>query len=82
LWNLNTKEKEMIEITDVASVTPSYWEVVDTTNVLPTVKLNYDSSDKTGYDRVRVLRQIVDYYAMSGHTQTAWKTPGSVFTIQ
>jgi hypothetical protein len=50
----------------------SYWEVVvDTAGIFPMGgKLNYNPNGMDGYDRVRVLQQIIDCYAINGYTET------------
>jgi len=73
----------MITITDFPDVTTPYWEVEDSTGKLEKCKLTYNPSDPTGYDRVYVLRKIVDVHStMSGCNNMSWKTVGSVFILQ
>ena len=71
----------MITITDFPNKKEPYWEVVDS-NKTENVNFPYDPNCPIGYDRVNVLRQIVDVYSvMSGCKKQAWQTPGSVFTL-
>ena len=72
----------MITITDFPKAESPYWKVEDSTGELGKDIFPYDSSDPTGYDRIHVLRQIVDVYSiMSKCKNKAWKTQGSVFIL-
>jgi len=72
----------MITITDNPNGNQPYWEVVDSTGKLGKHIFDYDPKFQYGYDRVRVLRQIVDVYSiLSGCKTQSWQIPGSVFEL-
>ena len=72
----------MITITDISNATTSQWEVVDTTGKLPNSNFTYNPNCIYGYDRGRVLQQIVEVYStMSGYKNEKWQTPGKIFTL-
>jgi hypothetical protein len=72
----------MITITDFPNETQPYWEVVDSTGKQEKYIINYDPNDPVGYNRVYVLKQIVEICSiMSGCQNKAWQTVGSVFIL-
>jgi hypothetical protein len=74
---------KMITITDITTKNQENWEVVDSTGILGKTNFPYDATVTTGYDRVRVLRQIVDVYTMlSGCKTQRWSEPGKVFILE
>jgi len=70
----------MVIITDFPNAESPYWEVEDLGG--KKIQLSYDSSDPTGYNRVHVLKQIVNVYECISccHNKT-WKIEGSVFVL-
>jgi hypothetical protein len=60
----------MITITDNAK--SAHWKLHDSTGKFEDASFPYDKNDKTGSDRTRVLRQIVDVYSiMTGYKNQA-----------
>jgi len=71
----------MVTITDKAGATSAHWEVVDSSKTGKDI-FPYDQNCPIGYDRVRVLRQIVDVYSiMTNCKKQEWQTQGSVFLL-
>jgi hypothetical protein len=70
----------MIVITDYPATknNTGYWEVCDKNANTQTKMSYYD--DAVGYDRVRVLKQIVDFYAITGYAG-GWTKAGKEFTL-
>jgi len=72
----------MITITDVTNGTTPHWEAVDSTGKLGKDNFPYDPIYLSGYDRVRVLQQIIDVYSiMSGCKKQEWQIQGKVFLL-
>jgi hypothetical protein len=76
-------ERKMVKITDITTENQKHWEVVDSTGKLEKANFPYDTTDLMEYERVRVLRQIVDVYSILSGCQTQqWSTPGKVFILK
>jgi hypothetical protein len=74
------EEDNMITITD--NTKSVCWELSDSTGKFENVSFPYDASGPFGYDRIRVLKQIVDVYSiLTGCKNQGWQTEGKVFTL-
>jgi len=70
----------MIEVKNVTDQTGSYWMVSnDTGNNKPEI-FSYLKDDPIGYDKIRCLRMIVDFYTACGY-RGSWKKEGEIFTL-
>jgi hypothetical protein len=73
----------MVRITDVSQGQDAYWEVVcEDNNNRTEAKVPYYKNEIYGYDRVRALRQIADFYALMGYSRQEWEEAGKIFILR